>query len=60
MKRKVIGSKTHIAYKDDPNGGLLVHADDLGEGWFYTHMTWQEVEAMHKNLEPAKSSRQTV
>lgn len=49
--RQVLGSRTHIAYRESERGGLEVTYENLG--WFFTHRTWGEVEEMHPALEPA-------
>ena len=49
--RRVLGSETHIAYRESERGGLEATYGNLG--WFYSQRTWREVEKMHSTLEPA-------
>ncbi len=49
--RRVLGSKTQIAYRESERGGL--EATYENRGWFYSQRTWREVEEMHPTLEPA-------
>ncbi len=49
--RRVLGSKTQIAYRESERGGL--EATYENRGWFYSQRTWREVEEMHPTLESA-------
>ena len=58
VTRRVLGSPSHIVYRDSDRGGLEKSYDDdsglkSGDVWYLTFRSWSDVEAMHPTLEPS-------